>query len=39
VNFTEADLTALRQLGCDLVMTPLEEGVCQTFQGMEALLG
>lgn len=30
-HFTEADLTGLRALGCDLEMTPLEEGVRQTF--------
>jgi ADP-L-glycero-D-manno-heptose 6-epimerase len=29
-HFTEADLTALRELGCDLKMTELEEGVAET---------
>lgn len=30
-HFTEADLTGLRATGCDLEMTPLEEGVRETF--------
>jgi ADP-L-glycero-D-manno-heptose 6-epimerase len=29
-HFTEADLTGLRELGCDLEMTELEEGVAET---------
>jgi ADP-L-glycero-D-manno-heptose 6-epimerase len=29
-HFTEADLTALRELGCDLKMTELEDGVAET---------
>ncbi len=31
-HFTEADLSALRQLGCDLPFTTLEDGIKQTFQ-------
>ncbi len=31
-HFTEADLTELRQAGCDVGMTPLEEGVAETFE-------
>ncbi|HTX75359.1 MAG TPA: ADP-glyceromanno-heptose 6-epimerase [Terracidiphilus sp.] len=30
-HFTEADLTALRNTGCDVPFTPLEEGVRETF--------
>lgn len=30
-HFTEADLTALRKLGCDLPFTRLEDGIRQTF--------
>lgn len=30
-HFTEADLTALRELGCDLSFTRLEDGIRQTF--------
>ena len=30
-HFTEADLTGLRQQGCDLKMTPLEEGIIETY--------
>jgi ADP-L-glycero-D-manno-heptose 6-epimerase len=33
-HFTEADLTGLRALGCDLPMTPLEEGIKATFTEM-----
>jgi ADP-L-glycero-D-manno-heptose 6-epimerase len=29
-HFTEADLTGLRALGCDLAMTGLEEGIVET---------
>ncbi len=36
-HFTEADLTGLRATGCDLTMTPLEEGVRETFSGAEAV--
>lgn len=36
-HFTEADLTGLRDLGCDLQMTPLEEGVKETFEIMRTL--
>ncbi len=31
-HFTEADLHALRQTGCDYRFTPLEEGVRETFE-------
>ena len=34
-HFTEADLTALRETGCDLAMTKLEDGVRETFSAME----
>jgi ADP-L-glycero-D-manno-heptose 6-epimerase len=30
-HFTEADLTSMRALGCNLTFTPLEEGVRETF--------
>jgi ADP-L-glycero-D-manno-heptose 6-epimerase len=30
-HFTEADLTGLRETGCDLTFTSLEDGVRQTF--------
>jgi ADP-L-glycero-D-manno-heptose 6-epimerase len=36
-HFTEADLTGLRALGCDLAFTPLEEGVLETFETMRAM--
>ncbi len=36
-HFTEADLTGLRELGCDLAMTSLEEGVAQTFATLRAI--
>jgi ADP-L-glycero-D-manno-heptose 6-epimerase len=36
-HFTEADLTGLRQLGCDLEPTGLEEGVVETFQTLRAI--
>jgi ADP-L-glycero-D-manno-heptose 6-epimerase len=38
-HFTEADLTGLRGLGCDLQPTGLEEGVaetCATLRAVEA---
>lgn len=31
-HFTEADLGGLRELGCDLAMTPLEEGIRETYE-------
>jgi ADP-L-glycero-D-manno-heptose 6-epimerase len=34
-HYTEADLTSLRELGCDLEFTPLEEGVAETFATMQ----
>ncbi|HLJ78077.1 MAG TPA: ADP-glyceromanno-heptose 6-epimerase [Acidobacteriaceae bacterium] len=37
-HFTEADLTGLRATGCDLEMTPLEEGVRETFSEKEPAL-
>lgn len=37
-HFTEADLTSLRASGCDLEMTPLEDGVRETFREQEAAL-
>lgn len=30
-HFTEADLSSLRALGCDLEMSTLERGICETF--------
>jgi ADP-L-glycero-D-manno-heptose 6-epimerase len=30
-HFTEADLTGLRELGCDLEPTALEEGIVETY--------
>jgi ADP-L-glycero-D-manno-heptose 6-epimerase len=33
-HFTEADLTALRETGCDYQFTQLEEGVRETFATM-----
>jgi ADP-L-glycero-D-manno-heptose 6-epimerase len=38
-HFTEADLSGLRQLGCALPMTSLEEGIKETFATMRALGG
>jgi ADP-L-glycero-D-manno-heptose 6-epimerase len=35
-HFTEADLTGLRELGCDLEMTGLEEGIVETYETMAA---
>jgi ADP-L-glycero-D-manno-heptose 6-epimerase len=31
-HFTEADLTGLRELGCDVTMTGLEEGIVETYE-------
>lgn len=36
-HFTEADLSGLRALGCDIEMTSLEAGVQKTFAVMDAL--
>jgi len=36
-HFTEADLTGLRGLGCDLKMTGLEEGVAETYETLRAI--
>jgi len=36
-HFTEADLTGLRELGCDLKMTALEDGVAETCATLRAL--
>ena len=36
-HFTEADLHALRETGCDLKFTPLEEGVRETFGTLAAI--
>jgi ADP-L-glycero-D-manno-heptose 6-epimerase len=36
-HFTEADLTGLRALGCDLPFTPLEEGVAETFATLRTM--
>lgn len=38
-DFTEADLTALRAAGYEKPMTPLEEGVAQTWPAASALSG
>lgn len=37
-HFTEADLTGLRELGCDLEMTQLEEGVPATLEECRTLI-
>jgi ADP-L-glycero-D-manno-heptose 6-epimerase len=31
-HFTEADLTELRQAGCGMEMTPMEEGIIETYE-------
>jgi ADP-L-glycero-D-manno-heptose 6-epimerase len=36
-HFTEADLTGLRELGCDVEMTGLEEGIVETYQTLRAI--
>ena len=36
-HFTEADLTGLRELGCDVQMTGLEEGIVETYDTMRAM--
>ena len=36
-HFTEADLTGLRELGCDVEMTPLEEGIVETYATLRAI--
>ena len=36
-HFTEADLTGLRAIGCDVSMTQLEDGVVEMFAGTEAI--
>ena len=38
-HFTEADLTGLRQLGCDLEFTALEEGIVETCATLRAIGG
>jgi ADP-L-glycero-D-manno-heptose 6-epimerase len=36
-HFTEADLTGLRQLGCNLELTPLEAGIVETYATLDAI--
>jgi ADP-L-glycero-D-manno-heptose 6-epimerase len=36
-HFTEADLTGLRKLGCDLQPTGLEAGIVETYQTLRAI--
>jgi ADP-L-glycero-D-manno-heptose 6-epimerase len=36
-HFTEADLTDLRKLGCDLDMTALEAGIVETYETLRAI--
>ncbi|MGA2653931.1 MAG: ADP-glyceromanno-heptose 6-epimerase [Terracidiphilus sp.] len=36
-HFTEADLTDLRKLGCDLEMTALEAGIVETYETLRAI--
>jgi ADP-L-glycero-D-manno-heptose 6-epimerase len=36
-HFTEADLTALRETGCELEFTQLEEGIRETFETMDEI--
>jgi ADP-L-glycero-D-manno-heptose 6-epimerase len=38
-HFTEADLTGLRGLGCDLEMTELERGITETYETLRAIGG
>jgi ADP-L-glycero-D-manno-heptose 6-epimerase len=38
-HFTEADLTGLRALGCDLQPTALEEGIAETCATLRAIGG
>ena len=38
-HFTEADLGGLRELGCDLEFTALEEGIVETFETIKAIEG
>jgi ADP-L-glycero-D-manno-heptose 6-epimerase len=38
-HFTEADLTGLRALGCDVEMTGLEEGIVETYATLKAIGG
>jgi len=37
-HFTEADLTGLRETGCDLEFTQLEDGIQETFSQAERVL-
>jgi len=36
-HFTEADLTGLREMGCDLEFTALEPGIVETFATLQAI--
>jgi ADP-L-glycero-D-manno-heptose 6-epimerase len=36
-HFTEADLTGLRELGCDLEPTGLEQGIVETYRTLRAI--
>jgi ADP-L-glycero-D-manno-heptose 6-epimerase len=36
-HFTEADLTGLRGLGCDVEMTELERGITETYETLRAI--
>ena len=36
-HFTQADLTGLRDTGCDLEFTHLEDGIQETFQSTDAI--
>jgi len=36
-HFTEADLTGLREIGCDVEFTQLEEGIRETFAQLEGV--
>jgi len=36
-HFTEADLTRLRELGCDFRMTNLEEGLAATYKTLREI--
>jgi ADP-L-glycero-D-manno-heptose 6-epimerase len=38
-HFTEADISELRQAGCGLKMTPLEDGIVETFATMRKIAG
>ena len=38
-HFTEADLSGLRNLGCNLPMTPIEAGIVETYRMLSQIEG